>query len=315
MNENKTNDVDAISGERWFPQETTIIDDMKNLWGDWGVSSEVDTLKAVLVRRPGKEIENFDWQAARFKSSISPEKFRAQHDSLINIYKDHGVNVHYVEETKENRPNALFCRDLMLMTPEGAIVTRPAMEARRGEERYVAKKLADIGVPIIRTICGGATFEGAMALWIDRHTVVLASGVRTNREGYEMAESELRRMGVTDILHMQIPYGHAHIDGLLNMASEDVAMIHASQVPYDVCDALKKKGIKLLEAPSLTEVEDRIAINFVALKPGKVVMVAGNPRTQEVLEKNGIEVIPLEFDEILKGYGAMHCCTAFLKRG
>ena len=159
MNENKTNDVDAISGERWFPQETTIIDDMKNLWGDWGVSSEVDTLKAVLVRRPGKEIENFDWQAARFKSSISPEKFRAQHDSLINIYKDHGVNVHYVEETKENRPNALFCRDLMLMTPEGAIVTRPAMEARRGEERYVAKKLADIGVPIIRTICGGATFE------------------------------------------------------------------------------------------------------------------------------------------------------------
>ena len=80
-----------------------------------------------------------------------------------------------------------------------------------------------------------------MGLWIDRHTVVLASGVRTNREGYEMVESELRRMGVTEVLHMQIPYGHAHIDGLLNMASHDVAMIHASQVPYDVCDALKKK--------------------------------------------------------------------------
>ena len=30
-----------------------------------------------------------------------------------------------------DRPNALFCRDLVLMTPEGAIVTRPAMEARR----------------------------------------------------------------------------------------------------------------------------------------------------------------------------------------
>ena len=34
-----------------------------------------------------------------------------------------------------------------------------------------------------------------MGLWIDRHTVVLASGVRTNREGYEMVEYELRRMG------------------------------------------------------------------------------------------------------------------------
>ena len=62
------------------------------------------------------------------------------------------------------------------------VYKRQAMEARRGEERYAAKKLADLGVPIIRTICGSATFEGAMGLWIDRKTIVLASGVRTNRE-------------------------------------------------------------------------------------------------------------------------------------
>lgn len=308
-------DIDALAGERWFAKESSIIDDMPELWGDWGVSSEVDTLKDCILRRPGKEIEGFDWQTARFKSPIDPERFRAQHDALAQIYRDHGVRVHYIEEQREDRPNAVFCRDLLLMTPEGAIVTRPAMEARRGEERYMAKKLADLGVPIIRTVCGSATFEGAMGLWIDRHTIVLASGVRTNREGYEMVEHELKRMGVTDILHMQIPYGHAHIDGLLNMASHDVAMIHASQVPYDVCDALKKKGIKLLECPSRIEAKETLAINFVAIKPGTVVMPAGNPRSQELLEKNGIEVIPVEFDEILKGYGAIHCCTAFLKRG
>ena len=277
--------------------------------------SEVDTLRDVIVRRPGAEIENFDWQAARFRAPIDPERFRAQHDALMDIYRAHGVKVHYIEEQRADRPNAVFCRDLLLMTPEGAIVTRPAMEARRGEERYMAKALADLGVPIIRTICGSATFEGAMGLWIDRHTIVLASGVRTNREGYEMVEYELRRMGVTDIIHMQIPYGHAHIDGLLNMASHDVAVIHASQVPYDVCDALKKKGIKLLECPSRVEAKETLAINFVAIEPGTVVMPAGNPRTQELLEKNGIKVIPVEYDEVLKGYGAIHCCTAFLKRG
>ncbi len=310
-----TEDIDALPGERWFAKETSITDDMQELWGDWGVCSEVDTLKAVLMRRPGKEIENFDWQAARFKSPIDPEKFRAQHDALAQIYREHGAVVHYIEDQRSDRPNALFCRDLVLMTPEGAIVTRPAMEARRGEERYAAKKLAELGVPIIRTICGSATFEGAMGLWIDRRTIVLASGVRTNREGYEMVEQELKRMGVTEILHMQIPYGHAHIDGLLNMASHDTAMIHASQVPYDVCDALKKKGIRLLECPSRTEAKESFAINFVALEPGTIVMPAGNPRSQELLEKSGIKVIPAEFDEIMKGYGAMHCCTAFLKRG
>ena len=308
-------DIDALPGERWYAKETTIEEDMAELWGQWGVSSEVDPLRAVLMRRPGKEIDDFDWQAARFKGPISPERFRAQHDALTEIYRKYGVVVHYIEEQREDRPNALFCRDLVFMTPEGAIVTRPAMEARRGEERYAAKKLADLGVPIIRTVCGSATFEGAMGLWIDRHTVVLASGVRNKSEGYEMGESEQRRMGVTEVLHMQIPYGHAHIDGLLNMASHDVAMIHASQVPYDVCDALKKKGIKLLECPSQIEAKEGLAINYVAIEPGLIVMPAGNPRSQDLLEHNGIKVIPLDFDEILKGYGAVHCCTAFLKRG
>jgi len=308
-------DIDSIPGERWFPLETSIEDDMKNLWGDWGVCSEVDTLRDCIVRRPGPEIENFDWQAARFLSPIDPELFRAQHDALCQVYRDHGVRVHYIEEQRPDRPNALFCRDLLLMTPEGAIVTRPAMEARRGEERYMAKALADLGVPIIRTICGSATFEGAMGLWIDRHTIVLASGVRTNREGYEMVETELKRMGVTNIIHMQVPYGHAHIDGNLNMASHDIALINAPQVPYDVCDALKKKGIKLLECPSRNEAKFTFAINFVAIEPGLIVMPEGNPRSQELLEKNGIKVITVDISEIRKGFGAMHCCTGFLKRG
>ena len=308
-------DIDGWAGERWFSLETAITEDMTKRWGDWGVASEVDTLRAVLMRRPGKEVENFDWQAARFRAPIDPEKFRAQHDALTDIYRAHGVQVHYIDEQRDDRPNAIFCRDLVFMTPEGAIVTRPAMDTRRGEERYAAQKLAELGVPIIRTVCGGATFEGAMGMWIDRHTVILASGVRTNREGYEMVKGELERMGVTQILHMQIPYGHAHIDGLINMASHDVALMHASQVPYDVCDALKKKGIKLLECPSRNEAKETLAINYVALEPGLVVMPAGNPRSQELLENNGIRVIPVEIDEILKGFGAMHCCTAFLKRG
>ena len=148
-------DIDALPGERWFPKESTIEEDMKALWGDWGVCSEVDTLRDVLMHRPGKEIENFDWQAARFRAPIDPEAFRAEHDALADVYREHGARVHYVEDIPENRPNALFCRDLVFMTPEGAIVTRPATESRRGEERYAAKKLAELGVPIIRTICGG----------------------------------------------------------------------------------------------------------------------------------------------------------------
>ena len=79
-------------------------------------------------------------------------------------------------------------------------------------------------------------------MWVDRHTVILSTSSRANRSGYEQMETELRRQGVTEIIPMQIPYGHAHIDGLLNFPSNDVAVIHACQVPYEVVE-LQKAGI------------------------------------------------------------------------
>ena len=310
-------DVDAIPGERWYPKETDFQDDLPLYWGDWGVASEVDDLKAVLLRRPGAEVENFDAEEVRFFSDepVDIELMRSQHDDVANIYREHGAKVYYVEEQREDRPNAVFCRDLMFMTPEGAIVSRPGMAARRGEERYVAKALSDIGVPIIHTVSGDGLFEGANAMWIDRTTVVVSTGSRCNKSGFDQVVTELYRMGVTEVLHMQQPYSNIHIDGIMNMASHDVAMLHASQIPYDICQTLKKKGIKILEAPSQTEVRYTFACNFVALKPGLVVMAEGNPRCQEVLEKNGIEVIAVNVSEIIKGRGALHCITAFLKRG
>lgn len=306
--------INTLPGERWFPKESSFDEDMPLYWGDWGVASEVDELKAVLMRRPGKEIENFNSNEVRYRENVDVELFRKQHDDLAQIYKDHGVKVYYVEEQRDDRPNAVYCRDLMFMTPEGAIITRPGMAARRGEERYIAQALAKIGVPIVRTINGDGIFEGANAMWVDRYTVILATSSRTNRSGYEQVEYELKRMGVQDILHMQIPYSNIHIDGLLNFASNDIVMIHAQQVPYDVCDVFRRKGIKILEAPSTKEVVETLGCNFVALKPGLVIQPENNPMCKELLEDNGIEVISLEMSEFLKGRGAVHCSTAFLKR-
>ena len=308
-------DIEAIPGERWFPKESNFEDDMNEYWGDWGVSSEVDTLKAVLIRRPGKEVEDFDPDAVRFSDEpLDVELMRKQHDNVAQVYKDFGAKVYYVEEQREDRPNAVFCRDLMFMTPEGAILTRPGMAARRGEERYVAQALAKYGVPILKTVAGDGMFEGANAMWVDRHTCVVSTGVRCNRSGYEQVKHELERMGV-EVYHMQQPYSNIHIDGLMNPISHDKVLIHASQVPYDIIDMLKKKGYEILEAPSQSEVRERFACTFVALEPNHIVIAEGPVRTIELLEKHGVKVETVDVSEITKGKGSLHCITAFLKRG
>lgn len=308
-------DIDAIMGERWFPKETTSEEDMKELWGDWGCSSEVDTLKAVLMRRPGKEVENFVASDVRFsEEKLDVDLMRKQHDDVAAAYSSFGAKVYYVDEMREDRPNAVFCRDLVFMTPEGAIIARPAMEARRGEERYVTQALAKIGVPILRTVSGNGFFEGANAMWVDRHTCVLSTGVRCNRSGFEQVKSELNRMGV-EVYHMQQPYSNIHIDGIMSPISDDKILIHASQVPYDIVDLLKKKGYLIIEAPSRSEVRDTYAANFVVLEPNNILIAEGNYRTIELLEKHGVKVTTMNISEIMKGKGSLHCITAFLKRG
>ena len=311
----KMRDIDALAGERWFPLETSIVDDMKNLWGDWGVCSEVDTLRDVIMRRPGKEIENFDWEAARFKAPIDPEKFRKQHDGLAQVYKDHGVRVHYIEEQREDRPNALFCRDLLLMTPEGAIISRPALPVRRGEEAAMAIALAAIHVHIVKTITGTGTFEGADCVWVDRETAILARSSRTNESGYHQVANVLREQGVKTILTVPIPYTNAHLDGIMNFVDVDKAIINTRQVPYDVVEYLMNAGYKIIDAPDQDEARFSLGLNIVALRPGVVIQAEGNPKTKEALEQNGVEVVSIHFDEILKGWGSVHCCSATLARG
>ncbi len=308
-------EIDSLQGERWFPDQTPFKMQMEKFWGDWGVSSEVAELKAVLMRQPEEEIENISPKKYRFREEIDPEKFRLQLEILIDLYQDYDVDVHFIKEMRDDRPNGVFVRDLFFMTPEGAIVGRPGMTERRGEERYAAAALARLGVPILKTVSGSGVFEGANAMWVDSDTVILGIGSRTNRTGFQQVKKELERQGVEKIIPMQIPYGNAHIDGLLNMPDENLAVIHAPQVPYEVCTALRRRSIKLLEAPSLTEAAETLGINFVALEPGVVVQPEGNPLTRELMEEQGVKVITIDFSEILKAWGAIHCVTGVLKRG
>ena len=123
------------------------------------------------------------------------------------------------------------------------------------------------------------------------------------------------------IIDVAAKYGYASPTAF-NRAFQSVHGVNPSSV--------KSEGIAIKSFPPITikitvkgveemnyriEAKESFAINFVAIEPGTIAMPAGNPRSQELLEKNGIKVIPVEFDEIMKGFGAIHCCTAFLKRG
>lgn len=288
---------------------------MTSLWGgDWGCDSEVGSLKAVLLRRPGKEIEGIkDPKQFRWLEVLNPEKARDQHDELAALYKAQGIAVFYVDRMRDDRPNAFFMRDNVLMTPEGAIIGRQAMACRRGEERFAAEALGHLGVPILRTISGQGIFETACCLWVDAETVIFGIGNRANPEGIRQLKEILKQVGVTHFLQMKIPDGYAHIDSIVSFIDKKTAMIDPWRIPPGLGKALMERGVTLLEAPSAEETAN-LSLNFVALLPGVILFASGFPETKFTLNEHGIKVIEIDVSELRKGWGSLHCMTAVLKR-
>ena len=304
----------AYGGEGWSPRTASLRQEIGRVWGACGVATEWSPLKAVLLHRPGPELEDLaDPDAAQMLAPLDAGRARKQHDVLAQAYRDAGITVHYVEPAQAPLPNLMFVADLMFMTPEGVIIGRPASTVRAGEERFVARRLADLGAPILRSVRGRGTFEGADALWIDPQTALLAMGMRTNAEGSAQVTSLLREMGVV-VIQVGLPYGAMHLMGTLRFADRDLAIAWPGRVPYAAVDALRAHGYTVLFIPDHGEAVRGMALNFVTLGPRRILMAAGNPITQAFYEDAGITCQVVEVDEILKAAGGIGCATGILER-
>ncbi len=304
----------AYGGPGWSPRTRSLSDEIGDLWALCGVSTEWSTLKTVLLHAPGDELAGLDdadaWQLLEL-----PEypRAREQHHALAQAYMDAGVHIHYVEPSEIPPPNLMFVADLMFITPEGAILGRPASTVRAGEERYVANRLAALGIPILKTIRGTGTFEGADAAWIDPQTVLLATGLRTNLEGASQVASLLSELGVR-VVHVELPYGAMHLMGLLRFADRDLAIAWPGRIPYSAVEALHLGGYRVLFLPDEGSPERRVALNFVTLGPCKILMAEGYPITQSFFEAAGIECLTVGIDQLAKAAGGIACMSGILRR-
>lgn len=304
----------AYGGAGWQPRTSPLRDEIGHVWSACGVGCEWAPLRSVLLHRPGEELAGLsDPDAVQMLQAIDAEKARMQHDRIAQAYRDAGVTVHYVEPWDVPPPNLMFVADLMLMTPEGAIVGRPASTVRAGEEPYVARRLSELGIPILRTVRGTAAFEGADAAWVDPSTVLLATGLRTNAEGAAQVGGLLREMGV-DVIDIGLPYGAMHLMGQLRLVDRDLAIAWPGRAPYAAIEALRARAYSVVLLPDEDE-SRRQAANFVVLGPREVLMPGGNPVTSSFYEGLGIKVHTVEIDELVRAAGGIGCLTGVLERG
>lgn len=305
----------AYGGPGWSGRSDSHRAEIGRLWAECGIDTEWARLRTVLVHRPGAELEisNSDPDAVQMLDKVDFAKACEQHDAMVEAYRSQGVEVHYVDPPGQPRPNQMFCADLVFLTPEGAILARPASTVRAGEEREIQRRLADIGVPIVRTLRGTAVFEGADAMWLDPKTVMVGKGLRTNQEAVGQISSALSEMGV-ETLSADLPFGTMHFMGLMRIVDKDLAVCWWRRTPFSAVRALQERGYDIVWLPEGPELDHGRAFNFVTLGPRKVLMVAGYEIVQRTLEGAGIECITVDCSELVKAAGAIGCLTGVVGR-
>jgi N-dimethylarginine dimethylaminohydrolase len=159
---------------------------------------------------------------------------------------------------------------------------------------------------------GSGVFEGADAAWLDEKTVMVATGLRTNKTGAAQVAATLAEIGV-DTIEVGLPHGAMHLMGVLRFAAPELAIAWPGRVPWAAVDALREHRYEVLFLPS--EVSPGMALNFVTLGPRRILMPAGNPITQAFYVQAGIEVRTADIGELVKAAGGVACMTGVLQRG
>lgn len=319
--------VDQAHQAAMEPAATPAFEaELANVWGErWGAVDEVGVLRRVLMRRPGEElaaVREDAWDAERgalvdpggrwyWTDRRAPDLARVhdQHAGLVAALEREGVRVDLAEPLGGSFVKALYTRDPSITVPGGAIVGRMGVRMRRGEEPHALRELAGRGMPILGTITGEGTLEGGSFVKLRPGLAAFGTSIRCNQAAAAQLRVLVGLLGI-ELLVVPIAGYTIHLDLRLAMIDVDRALVDPTGLPYDTLAELRCRGFELLEAVP----GEAWGLNLLCLRPGRVLMADGSPRTAERLAAAGVEVLTVPYDELHKNGGGVHCSTTELVR-
>ena len=282
-------------------------------WRRCGVNNEWGPLKEVLLFQPPDSI-SIDGSPDDFLMLEHPDLvlMKQQTVEVKSVLESFGVAVQLCLAPAAP-PITIFARDLFFMTPEGAVVGRPASIVRAGEPAVCAKHLSILSVPILATITGNGTFEGADALWVNSKQVIVGVGNRTNLEGARQLAHILRPLGV-DVTEVTLHKRTQHLLGALVVLDQNLAAVDRTRCTKSLLAALTSHNMSVIELDESSELREGRGMNFVAVGPRQIVMPANCTNIANVMEDHGVTVATVDVSEAIKAGGALGCIIGILNR-
>ena len=259
--------------------------------------NEGDRLKRVVVCSPGEEYFNVeDLRTQNMNEIPDRNRTKEQYATLKAAIEAFGCEVIDVDELS-GHPNSVFTRDVALSTPNGYIRLRMGLEARRGEEGWMAEILGSLGEPCAGEIEAPGSVEGGDVILAGSVAFVGRSG-RTNEEGVRQLSDLLHQMGY-EMRVVPVKSTSLHIGGLMSAIGPNRILCCRDAFPEDFF-----KGFNTIRIPCHGPSNG----NVICLAENEVIAnSAENMETIGILESRGVNVHAIDLSEFRKGAGGPTC--------
>ena len=275
---------------------------------DYGARSMTAPLRRVLVRPP-QEADAGSWQEYGWRAEPDLAAAQAEHEAFRALLEGAGAEV-IVAEGEPGNPDAIYAYDPVLVGERGAVLLRPGKDGRLGEPNALEADLARAGVPVAARIEEPGTIDGGDTLWLDRDTLLVGRGYRTNASGVDQLHAAFPD---AEVLSYDLPHwnGRAevmHLMSLISPLDDDLALVYPRLAPVRLMELLSERGIEVLEVPDGEFAS--MGPNVLALGPRRALALEGNDETRRRMEAAGVDVVVDKGDEISrKGDGGPTCLT------
>jgi len=284
---------------------------------DFGCQSMVGKIKHILVKHPKDAYQNqlkIDGESKKLNYLSKPDykKSISDYERLIDFFKTNNIEIHYLPIDEDTSLDSIYTHDPCIISNSGVILSNMGKKDRQTEPEAIASYFNSINIPILGQIKSPGTLEGGDVVWIDKRTVAVGEGYRTNAEGIRQLKS-LLKSDVDKVITVPLPHWTGPADCLHLMSNvspidHDLYLVYSKLLPVSFREYLLERGIKLVEVPD--EEYDSMGCNVLAVSPRKVIMINKNPITQQRLEAENVEIHTYDGSEIsIKGSGGPTCLT------
>jgi dimethylargininase len=279
------------------------------MMGRYGTQSMTAPLREVLVKRPGPAFgAAFEDPRHGFRHPVDLDRARREHDGFVELLTRLGVAVHELG-VETASPDLTYTFDPLLVTDRGAIPLRSGKPTRRGEETVLEAWTRERGIPTIGRVEAPGTVDGGDTFWLRPDLFCIGRSLRTNASGAaQLAALVGGDVRTFDVPNATGPADCLHLLSLISPLADDLAVVYLPMLPAGLYALLRELDVTLVAVP-----EDEFATqatNVLAVQPGVLVMMAGNPHTERALRDRGCEVHVYQAAEIgMNGSGGPTCLT------